>query len=53
MSRWDTDGGDEEGGAGVDYYGNQVIEFAFCVVVAMSMRKGGVSAGLGRGGGLG
>lgn len=32
---WDTDGGDEESGLGVDYYADELVELALCVVVAV------------------
>jgi hypothetical protein len=35
MLGWDTDGGDEELGAAVDDNSHELVEFAFCVIVAV------------------
>jgi hypothetical protein len=34
MFRWDTDGGDEELSAAVDDDADELVELAFCVIVA-------------------
>lgn len=34
-----ADGGDEELGTGVDNYGDEIIEFAFSVIVAAGLRS--------------
>ena len=36
----DADGGDEEFGARVNYYGYELVEFAFCVVIAITLITG-------------
>jgi hypothetical protein len=34
MFRWDTDGGDEKFGTAVDDDADELVELAFCVIVA-------------------
>ena len=40
-----TDGGDEEFSTAIDYYANELVEFAFCVVVTSSQLTDSMNRG--------